>query len=508
MIDVIMNVLFPSVGGKVSKIESMMQDQTTSNECNFEQVLSIFMAQMGLYVTPLLQNLENSVPNDREGMNIQSMQSESSPFFISDMKNESLLSNTLIVDGSNTEQNISTSLPMTESVSESLPISNMGGTMSDMETKKLMLSEIIQGQEISNNEGMQKGTLLPLSVDSGGKELSSKEQPEIFFPDRGKLNLLYERNLFKNENGMKIQTLADIIRADEIQNGGLTSVQDKLHIKSVQLSTALSSGEWEESNLIKPGQIFQDRGSQKNSMELLTNSPQKFVELLVDTKQDLAKNVDIGTKGNVLGRVLETEWIYPPGEQSGRNAEQKPNLPDTNSQLVIPAVKSIQSGNEEIPTKTISISITEPKEVMATLTSLRSIVSEQIKLALKSETKIITIKLEPESLGALEVKVQEHSGKIGVELTTSNNDVHKVLSQSVPQLRESLKQEGILVKNIQVISSGTANLMLNQDFHPHTFSREMQVEPISSTLSKDSQPIVEENKPIHSYHDGTLNLWV
>lgn len=500
-----MNILFPSVGGEVSKIGPMIQDQTTSNEGDFEQILSIFMAQMGLYIKPLLQNLENPIPNDGEGMDVQS---KSSPSFVSDMKNESLLSNTPIVDGSNTEQNISTSLPITESVSESFPISNIGVIMSDIETKKLMLSEIIQGQEISNNAGMQKGTLLPLSVDSVGKELTSKEQPEISSPDKGKLNLLYERNLSKNENGTRIQTLADIIRAVEIQNSGLTSIQDKLHIKSIQLSTVLSSEESDGVNSIKPGEISQNNGSQENSMDLQTNSPQKFIGLLTDMKRDLSKSIVMGTKEDMLAQVLKTEWLSSHGEQNGRNAEDKSNLPNADPQLEILPVKSIKPGNEGSLIKTVSVSTAEPKEIIATLSSLRSIVSEQIKFALRSETKTIIVKLEPGSLGTLEVKVQENSGKIGIQLTTPNNDVHKVLSQSLPQLKEILKQEGILVKDVQITFSGTANLMLNQDFHSHTFSREIQVEPIPYTISKDSQPIIEENKPINSYHNGTLNLWV
>ncbi len=286
----------------------------------------------------------------------------------------------------------------------------------------------------------------------------------------------------------------------------LTQIQDTLHIKNIELSKVLPQKE-SELILLQLGKVPQEISTQSYA-DIENHAQQKLMDTVISIEQYLPESLDVETQEDVLRKILEMKLVSNSGDKNNTGSERKSDLSNLNSQLGITSMKIVKTKNEEMPNNITSTLAIEPKEVVPNLTSLRSVLTEQIRLAVKSEIKTITVKLEPESLGAMEIKIQEHSGKIGIQLATSNGDVHKVLSHGLPQLREVLKQEGIPVKEIQIVSTGTANLMLNQNLNPNFFSKEIQVEPVLYHFNKDTPQTVEETKPISSYHTGVLNLWV
>lgn len=520
MIDSVMNTLFPVVSGETSITETSTRENPNSNGSDFGQVLSLLMAQMGLTAIPFQQDSNNSVMEAE--VHSEAQPENISPIMANPIDTE-LPSN---VTGGIAEEIIQ--LPASDIECNST-VEQKNEQAKDLtlvkpevkqditatpETQDDLLLQI--GKEakldVYSKPEIQENLLLQIGTDLGQKiaevplELTSIEPTDVIIKNSAQLNSSQKENL--SADSQKIIIPADLAQISEVMTASLSQIQDKLHIKNMEISTLVNPEEQQKLGLLKLGQISNDKNIQSGAVETQTNTQQKYMDIWADIKHYLSDNANGNHQDNLLSKVLETRLISNSGEQNNSNSQHKSDLPNSNPQLGILSEKSLKIGNEGVSDKTLSIAPSEPKEVVANLSSLRSVLAEQIKFAVRSETKTITIRLEPESLGLMEVKVQEHSGNIGIQLTTSNNDVHKVLSQGLPQLREVLKQEGIFVKDVQVVSTGTASLMLNQDFNSHSFSREVQIEPTSYHINRDSQQTVEETKPISDYHNGTLSLWV
>lgn len=498
MIDSIMNALFPVVPGEIQGTDTGTRENPNSDGSDFGQVLSILMAQMGLAAMPLQQNgnssvIEAEVHSEAQVENI-------SPVIINSMSAEL---------PSNVTAEIAEEIIQLHDLDVEL---NAAIGQENMQAKNATLVEADVKQDIPITPEMRDKLPLQLGTDLAqgiGKEQSEQpviEQMDVVIKNSAHLNSSQKEN--PPVDGQKLITPADIVQISKVETVELSQMQDKLHIKNIELSAIVEPEEQQKLGLLKLGQVANDKNVQSNAVETQSNTQQKYIDVLADIKHYLSNNGSVEPRENILSKVLEARLISDSGEQSNSSSQHKSDLPNTNPQIGILSEKSMKIGNEGVSDKTLSIITAEPKEVIANLSSLRSVLTEQIKFAVRSETKTITIRLEPESLGLMEVKVQENSGKIGIQLTTSNNDVHKILTQGLPQLREVLKQEGIFVKDVQVISTGTASLMLNQDFNSHSFSKEVQIEPTLYYSNRDSQQTVEETKPISDYHNGTLSLWV
>lgn len=498
MIDNIMNMLFPMVSGEISVTDTPTRESPNSNESDFAQVLSILMTQMGLTTMPLPQDgnspvLETEVRSEEQTENVPSV----------------------ITNSISTELSSNVASEIAEEIVQ-LPDSGVGldSTVEQGNTqiKNPTFVEIDVKEDVTIPSEIQNKLLLQIETDLEQKiakvnsEAPLVEQANTVIKNSVQLNPSQKES--SSIDSQKVVIPADIVQTVNVEIVELPQIQDKLHIKNVELSSVTNPEQQSKIGLLKLGQISNGKDIQSDTVETQSNTQQKYVDILTDIKHYLSDNTNIESRENILSKVLETRLISNSGEQNNSNPQHKSDLPNSNSQLGIPLEKYLKIGNEGVPDKTISATPAEPKEVVATLSSLRSIITEQIRFAVRSETKTITIRLEPESLGMMEVKVQEHSGKVGIQLTTSSNEVHKVLTQGLPQLREVLKQEGILVKDVQVVSTGTASLMLNQDFNSHSFSKDVQIEPTLYHLNRSSQQTVEETKPISDYHNGTLSLWV
>ncbi|MGC8738538.1 MAG: flagellar hook-length control protein FliK [Candidatus Hydrogenedens sp.] len=498
MIDNIMNVLFPVVSGEITKTEPGAQENTNPNGSNFGQVLSILMAQMGLIAIPVQQDgntslSETEIHSDAQVNNVSS--------FITNPNNIELPST---IEGTVTQELVQ--LP-----DSGIEIDSITG-QEDVQNKSLPVVDTDAKQdnpiiyECQDELLLQLGTNIEQRIAKVQSGQPKTKQSGVGIKTLTSLNSSQKGN--SSIGSENVITPMDTEQMGKIETVELPQITEKLHIKNIGLSTILNPEEQQEQVLLKSGQVSNDKNIQNGVMGTPSNTQQKYTDILADLKHDLPENMDVEMKGNIFSKVPETKLISNSGEQTNSSSQHKSDLPNSNPQLGIFTEKYMKIGSEGASAKTPSVIPAESKDVVATLSSLRAVLTEQIKFAVRSETKTITVRLEPESLGLMEVKVQEYSGKIGIQLTTSNNEVHKILTQGLPQLREALKQEGIFVKDVQVISTGTASLMLNQDFSSHSFSRELHIEPVLSHFNSNTQQITEEIKPLTDYHNGTLSLWV
>lgn len=99
---------------------------------------------------------------------------------------------------------------------------------------------------------------------------------------------------------------------------------------------------------------------------------------------------------------------------------------------------------------------------------------KNIVLNFKNEVSEMKMKLHPESLGEMSLKVRMEEGKTTVKIEVTQTAVKTIIETNLPQLRESLIARGVDVQQIDVFTSG--NLAANSN---HKKQNESQNNPAS-----------------------------
>lgn len=97
-----------------------------------------------------------------------------------------------------------------------------------------------------------------------------------------------------------------------------------------------------------------------------------------------------------------------------------------------------------------------------------ALVSEVKNLSSHQEVRSLHLRLNPESLGTVDLKVQsDDRGNLSASLTTEHQVAHKALSEGITQLRHELEQAGVQISslnvNIQQHSNSNANAQHQQN---------------------------------------------
>lgn len=70
------------------------------------------------------------------------------------------------------------------------------------------------------------------------------------------------------------------------------------------------------------------------------------------------------------------------------------------------------------------------------------------------DAQLLKMRLRPAELGEVEVRIERDSnGRINAHFQTSGENSHKIISENLPQLRESMQNAGLQVENLEVSSS-------------------------------------------------------
>lgn len=92
------------------------------------------------------------------------------------------------------------------------------------------------------------------------------------------------------------------------------------------------------------------------------------------------------------------------------------------------------------------------------VTQMRDIVNqivEQIKVIVKPDMTSMTMQLNPEHLGKLELSVQAQNGVLTAQFVVQNEVVKEALESQIHLLKENLNQQGLKVEEIEITVSAT-----------------------------------------------------
>lgn len=257
----------------------------------------------------------------------------------------------------------------------------------------------------------------------------------------------------------------------------VSNPQDLSELESVVPQSHVSDDSEAASPLLKSSdcvaELVEVLGALKNS-----NSKARTVKTAKDELNTLLPNLQIVNK---LGTQVQDNFM----NMDTKTTQDNTQVNYANSSL---SPTSEQPGDFEVmPAKSPPVN---QQDVV------RQIV-EQAKLTLRPGQSEMVLRLRPEHLGELTLKISEASGNISAVFQSNNPEVRQVIEAALPQLKQDLGQQGIKIDTISVISDAA-------QFFDQGRQQQQQQSPIIKIRRQDQDFIqaVEEVDNLSTAEDG------
>lgn len=215
----------------------------------------------------------------------------------------------------------------------------------------------------------------------------------------------------------------------------------------------------------------------KNIEHQTTKSTNLFETVKTEqiSQESHPKNIET----SVVNTVLEQSINDNHSDSNITNYHQESTLLTTvvNSQIPSPSSPSVAVAQ-------LNMTLPMPMDIAKWQASL----NEQISLITRQGIQNAEIKLHPEELGSLHIKLAMIDEKMDLHMTVAHNVVKSVLELALPQLRTSLEEQGITLQQTNISDSSmmddskqSASYRQKQQFEPELFlDDEKQAEQQSS----------------------------
>ncbi|ATX01716.1 flagellar hook-length control protein FliK [Citrobacter freundii] len=119
---------------------------------------------------------------------------------------------------------------------------------------------------------------------------------------------------------------------------------------------------------------------------------------------------------------------------------------------------------------------------------LTALLKDRIQFQLGQQQQVSTIRLDPPSLGKLEIAVQLDAGKLMVHIGANQSDVCRSLQQFSENLRQHLTAQNFMEVNVQVSSEGQSQQQQQQSDH--------QQDEVTLALTLNDEPQFQQNESV------------
>lgn len=203
----------------------------------------------------------------------------------------------------------------------------------------------------------------------------------------------------------------------------------------------------------------------KNIEHQTTKSTNLFETVKTEqiSQESHPKNIET----SVVNTVLEQSITDNHSDSNITNSHQESTLLTTvvNSQVPSPSSPSVAVAQ-------LNMTLPMPMDIAKWQASL----NEQISLITRQGIQNAEIKLHPEELGSLHIKLAMIDEKMDLHMTVAHNVVKSVLELALPQLRTSLEEQGITLQQTNISDSSmmddskqSASYRQKQQFEPELF---------------------------------------
>jgi len=204
---------------------------------------------------------------------------------------------------------------------------------------------------------------------------------------------------------------------------------------------------------------------------VISNNSQEFLENEQDNlsfmKNQMVEQIN---KSNVV--------ISNNSQETLKNEQDNLTFIKNRIQNKISSSNSIENNNfKGILEQTSFTNASDVSEPLVPIKEIPEFLLKQISSKVKHNkldgSSEISLKLKPEELGKLTLRLAAHDGQVSVKILTASNQVRDLVEQNITQLKQSLTSQGIKCTNVDVQVGNESNLpqFLGQQFNPFNQSR-------------------------------------
>lgn len=224
-----------------------------------------------------------------------------------------------------------------------------------------------------------------------------------------------------------------------------------------------------------------------NSSEQVIIKANEQTSLLTNDEHNISTNINSVKTSNqplpTLTNTQNTNIDLPITNVDISHLEQEPTLLVHSQNQLTSSTPLIESQ------KTLNINLPMPMDI----TEWQKTLNEKISLTCRQGIQNAEIKLHPEELGSLHIKLAIVDDKMNLHMAVAHNMVKSVLESALPQLRISLEEQGIMLEQTDISDFS----MMNDSSSP--YKQELEIEQL---MDDKNQTLHELEHPSNIVQSG------
>lgn len=224
-----------------------------------------------------------------------------------------------------------------------------------------------------------------------------------------------------------------------------------------------------------------------NSSEQVIIKANEQTSLLTNDEHNISTNINsVKTSNQPLPTLTNTQnnnIDLPITNFDINHFEQEPTLLVHSPNQLTTSTPLIESQ------KTLNINLPMPMDI----TEWQKTLNEKISLVCRQGIQNAEIKLHPEELGSLHIKLAIVDDKMNLHMAVAHNMVKSVLESALPQLRTSLEEQGIMLEQTDISDFS----MMNDSSSP--YKQEFEIEQL---MDDKNQTLHELDHPSNIVQSG------
>lgn len=339
-------------------------------------------------------------------------------------------------------------------------------------------------------------------------EIAENNMPEIIEENNENQIIESVENKLENEKHLlemsfleNNEKLEENIENITLQNQSNKSEHSTKNVESIVNDFAAI----EESNIIKKDAVINsdDSKNKVNDLEELISKDSieldkiKFNENYIHQDKE---NLDMQHSEQNQQINLDKELIK----------EEKNDVP-TNENEVELNTQFVLSNKNEISIAVDELDMLDKSEAIDKKDIINQIV-EKVKFDFQNPKNEVKIKLKPDVLGEMVMKIEVEKGVVTAKIVVDNHKTKEIIEGNLIQLKEEIKNTGLEIKTFEVFVKNDGNMdkhNLNY-FNFNRFNRNNGKIAMKGTNQKASliydENLAEDDKKVNIYGESVLNL--
>ncbi|MDF2891094.1 MAG: hypothetical protein K0R80_1461 [Clostridia bacterium] len=379
-------------------------------------------------------------------------------------------------------------------------------TEEPVQTVLEMLQQLIQMMQGQKTEGASNQQLS--KVETELQAIIVKLEQVLDMPTTSQSGELQQLlSTLKNDLSELIKQLEVIPEyklEDEQAEQFINQLTDKLNQAKTQMHQVLRQPEKTEVYM-EASQLQAAQAVKVEYKEVIDNNTAKPVEATTENHQVHGSNADkaADNKSESDGH-REEDRAYKANTSSETKqtvAADKPNQMDLN-EIVTP---QDEKPNFQLNIKQANANLQKESMVKFNKSDILSQVIKKADVIVQGSHQEMIMKLEPESLGKLNLKLVVENGLVTAKFIAESQQVKEVLESSFNQLKDALQEKGIAVQGLSVsVNQQGAEFSSGQGFEQWKKSIKLTNKSSGDYIQLEDE--TSSNMNPYSYHEGKVDF--